>query len=64
MADPSILRRSGQLYTADGKPSWPRGGRLSRAESMEIICCIAATGMSECSAWIISTLERSELNED
>lgn len=64
MADPSSLRRSGQLYTADGKPSWPRGGRLSRAERMEIFCCIAATGMSDCPAWIIPMLERSDPNED
>jgi len=63
MADPLILRlrRSVQLLMANGKPSWPRDGRLSRAERLEII---AAAGTSECSAWIFSMLERGDLNEE
>lgn len=66
MADPSTpsWRRFGQLFTADATSRWPRDGRRSRAERLEIISCIAATGMSESSAWIIPMLERSDLNED
>lgn len=40
------------------------GRRLSRAERLEIISLVAAAGMSECSAWMIPTLERSGSDED
>ncbi|WP_194478115.1 hypothetical protein [Bradyrhizobium sp. CCBAU 53338] len=65
MADPSISswRRFGQLFTVDATSRWPRDGRRSRAERLEIISCVAATGMSECSAWIVPILERT-IEED
>lgn len=48
-----------------GKPSRYVGhGRPSRAERLEIISRIAAVGVSECSAWIVAILERSDVNED
>lgn len=40
------------------------GRRVSRAERLEIISLVAAAGMSECSAWMIPTLERSGPDED
>ncbi len=36
---------------------------LSRAERLEIICLVAAVGMSECSAWIIPMLEHGGPDE-
>jgi len=37
---------------------------LSRAERLEIISLVTAVGMSECSAWMIPTLERCGPDED
>lgn len=39
-------------------------GHLSRTERLEIISCVAAAEMGECSAWIVPMLEHSDLNED
>lgn len=40
------------------------GQRLSRAERLEIISLVAAVGINECSAWIISVLERGNADAD
>jgi hypothetical protein len=60
----SIFRRSGQRRAPAGTlPRLSSDGRRSRAESLDIIFRVAATGASECAAWIIPVLERSELND-
>lgn len=66
MADQSGPRsaRCGQRPPLDGRSRrWFNDGRLSRAERLEMIFCVAAAGTSECSAWIIPILERSDVND-
>jgi hypothetical protein len=55
MADPERHDESSQYRAGRG---------LSRAERLEIISLVAAAGLSECSAWMIPTLECGGLDED
>jgi hypothetical protein len=67
MTSPSIsrMRRSGRrLAAADTSQRLSGEGRRSRAERLDIIFRVAAAGASECSAWVIPLLERSDSNED
>lgn len=40
------------------------GSSLSRAQRLEIICQVAALGISECSGWIIPMLEHGGGDQD